>query len=58
MAGLTTTPLREQLVGGTDQRRPGPLDAFLAARRRFQAGERELDDAFFPIMWERRLQAA
>jgi AcrR family transcriptional regulator len=40
VAGLTTTPLREQLAGASDERRPGPLDAFLATRRRFRSGER------------------
>jgi AcrR family transcriptional regulator len=34
------TPLHTQLVSGPDARRSGPLDAFLAARRRFLAGER------------------
>jgi AcrR family transcriptional regulator len=41
VAGLTTTPLREQLAGAAgERRRPGPLEAFLAARHRFQEGER------------------
>jgi AcrR family transcriptional regulator len=40
VAGLTTTPLREQLAGSSGERRPGPLDAFLAARRRFRRGDR------------------
>jgi len=40
VAGLTTTPLREQLAGVPGERRPGPLDAFLAARRRFRRGGR------------------
>jgi hypothetical protein len=40
VAELTSTPLREQLAGVRDERKPGPLDALLAARRRFQSGER------------------
>jgi AcrR family transcriptional regulator len=40
-ATSTTTPLRRQLAGeGLGRRRPSALDAFLAARRRFIAGER------------------
>jgi AcrR family transcriptional regulator len=39
-ADTTTTPLRRQLAGEPLGRRPAPLDAFLAARRRFLAGER------------------
>ncbi|MCW2984589.1 MAG: hypothetical protein JWR63_2159 [Conexibacter sp.] len=35
-----TTPLRRQLAGEAVDRRPAALDAFLAARRRFVAGER------------------
>jgi AcrR family transcriptional regulator len=34
------TPLRRQLAGAAAERRPAALDAFLAARRRFVAGER------------------
>jgi AcrR family transcriptional regulator len=34
------TPLRRQLAGEETGRRPSALDAFLAARRRFVAGER------------------
>jgi AcrR family transcriptional regulator len=34
------TPLRRQLAGEETGRRPSALDAFLAARRRFLAGER------------------
>jgi AcrR family transcriptional regulator len=34
------TPLRRQLAGAAVGRRPSALDAFLAARRRFVAGER------------------
>jgi AcrR family transcriptional regulator len=34
------TPLRRQLAGEAVGRRPSALDAFLAARRRFVAGER------------------
>jgi AcrR family transcriptional regulator len=34
------TPLRRQLAGQETGRRPSALDAFLAARRRFLAGER------------------
>lgn len=37
---MSITPLREQLAAGPDDRKPGPLEALLAARRRFQAGER------------------
>jgi AcrR family transcriptional regulator len=36
----TLTPLRRQLAGEAVGRRPSALDAFLAARRRFVAGER------------------
>jgi AcrR family transcriptional regulator len=36
----TTTPLRRQLAGEEVGRRPAALDAYLAARRRFLAGER------------------
>jgi AcrR family transcriptional regulator len=36
----TPTPLRRQLAGQAVDRRPAALDAFLAARRRFLAGER------------------
>jgi AcrR family transcriptional regulator len=36
----TLTPLRRQLAGETADRSPAALDAFLAARRRFVAGER------------------
>src|SRR3954454_19211921 len=35
-----TTPLRRQLAGEAVERRPAALDAFLAARRKFLAGER------------------
>jgi AcrR family transcriptional regulator len=36
----TPTPLRRQLAGEPRGRRPSALDAFLAARKRFLAGER------------------
>jgi AcrR family transcriptional regulator len=36
----TRTPLRRQLAGETAERSPAALDAFVAARRRFVAGER------------------
>lgn len=39
-AAPSTTPLRRQLAGEPVGRRPAALDAFLAARRRFIAGER------------------
>jgi AcrR family transcriptional regulator len=39
-AAPSTTPLRRQLAGEAAERRPAALDAFLAARRRFVAGER------------------
>jgi AcrR family transcriptional regulator len=39
-AAPSTTPLRRQLAGEAVGRRPAALDAFLAARRRFVAGER------------------
>lgn len=39
-ASSSTTPLRRQLAGEAAERRPSALDAFLAARRRFVAGER------------------
>jgi AcrR family transcriptional regulator len=37
---MSMTPLRHQLAGREAGRRPAALDAFLAARRRFLAGER------------------
>lgn len=40
MATEAITPLRRQLAGAASGRRPSALDAFLAARRRFVAGER------------------
>jgi len=40
VAAEPTTPLRRQLAGEGTTRRPSALDAFLAARRRFLAGER------------------
>ena len=40
MATEAITPLRRQLAGEAVGRRPSALDAFLAARRRFVAGER------------------
>src|SRR6185312_4019819 len=39
-AAPPSTPLRRQLAGEAAERRPAALDAFLAARRRFVAGER------------------
>ena len=39
-ASTTLTPLRRQLAGEAADRSPAALDAFLAARRRFVAGER------------------
>ena len=39
-AQTSTTPLRRQLAGEAADRHPSALDAFLAARRRFVAGER------------------
>src|SRR3954471_22485753 len=39
-AAPPTTPLRRQLAGEPVGRRPAALDAFLAARRKFLAGER------------------
>ncbi|WP_445150372.1 QsdR family transcriptional regulator [Baekduia sp. Peel2402] len=40
MATEAITPLRRQLAGEAVGRQPSALDAFLAARRRFVAGER------------------
>jgi AcrR family transcriptional regulator len=40
VATAAITPLRRQLAGEETGRRPSALDAFLAARRRFVAGER------------------
>jgi AcrR family transcriptional regulator len=40
MPSAAATPLRRQLAGQAVGRRPAALDAFLAARRRFLAGER------------------
>lgn len=40
MATEAITPLRRQLAGESVGRQPSALDAFLAARRRFVAGER------------------
>lgn len=39
-ASTTLTPLRRQLAGEAADRSPAALDAFLAARHRFVAGER------------------
>jgi AcrR family transcriptional regulator len=40
VAAEAITPLRRQLAGEQTGRKPSALDAFLAARRRFLAGER------------------
>ena len=40
MSAIDSTPLMRQLAGEELGRRPAALDAFLAARRRFLAGER------------------